>query len=98
MTRLDWMWVLVIALALVTMCASPARSGNVGIVQTTGSPTCQQAQNDLMAVGIRLHHLQDEYLAETNESLRLVIKEEARAVGQLGNRIARWRVEHCREA
>lgn len=84
-------WAVVMTLLFVT----PARSRDVGLVQTAGNPTCQEAKQDLLAVSIRLNHLKDLFQTEEDEHLSLVIKEEAKAVAQLGTKIIMFLKENC---
>ena len=86
------------AIVMTLIFCTPARSRDVGLVQTQGAPTCEEAKQDLLAVGIRLNHLKDEFQGEKNESLRFVIKEEAQAVANLGRKIVMFMKENCREA
>lgn len=99
MTKKNMLLIFVLWLAVMLLIfATPAQSREVGMVQTTGAPTCADAKQDILATSIRLHQLKDEFNAETNESLRFVLKEEAKAVAQLGNKIIMFMRENCRNA
>lgn len=87
-------WFFVISL----LFCSPARAVEIGQVQTSGSPTCADAKKDRLAASIRLNKLKDEYVAETDTHLRLVIKQEAKAVVALDRIITVWMIENCRGA
>ena len=86
-------WFCVISLLFCT----PARS-EPGIVQTTGSVTCESAKRDLLAVGSRYIQLKKELAAEVDPSFQLVIKVQINAISQLGGRIIMWRTENCKAA
>jgi len=99
MTHKQFLLILTVWFAVIVLLfAFPARSREVGIVQTQGVPTCAEAKDDLLVVSIRLKHLKDEFQSETNESLRFVIKEEAQAVATLGSKIVIFMQENCKDA
>ena len=99
MTHKQFVLILAVWFAVITFIfVTPAKSKEVGIVKTQGAPTCAEAKQDLLAVSIRLNHLKDEFQAETNDSLRFVIKEEATAVAKLGRTIVMFMQENCRAA
>jgi len=89
---------LVWAIVITLIFATPAKGVEVGLVQTQGAPTCADAKRDILAVSIRLHRLKDEFQAETDTSLRFVLKEEASAVAKLGRTIVMFLKENCRDA
>ena len=86
------------AAVMFTVFCTPARAVEIGQVQTSGSPTCADAKKDRLAASIRLNKLKDEYVAETDTHLRLVIKQEAKAVVELDRVITVWMIENCRGA
>lgn len=87
-----FLWALVMALFTV-----PSRSAEIGIVQTQGSVTCQNAKKDLLAVGSRYIQLKKELEAEVDPSFQLVLKVQINAISLLGGRIIMWRTENCKD-
>lgn len=100
MIRQDFrMLLLAIGLGIsVLLLTCPAKAVEVGMVQTTGSPTCEMADKDLVAVKTRFLELNTEFTAAVDSSRKLVLKEEAKAVVALGRVITIWKTENCRGA
>ena len=99
MTHKQFLMILAIWFAVIVLLfATPARSADVGIVQTTGAPTCAQAKGDLLAVGSRYIQLQKELAEEKDPHFQLVIKVQTSALSQLGGKIIMWRTENCKNS
>jgi hypothetical protein len=90
--------VLLWALVMTVIFVTPARSGDVGIIQAQGAPTCQQAKGDLLAVGVRYMQLKKEFEAEQDPHFRVALAAELKALGQLGGKIIMWRTENCKDS
>ena len=88
--------VLVWVLAMTVIFVTPVRSAEVGLVTTTGTPTCAQASKDFDAVGKRWQQVKSLREVTVDSSMQLALEEELRALIALGGRILMWQSENCR--
>lgn len=93
------MLVLAIGLGIsVLLLTCPARSAEIGMVQTTGTVTCDESVEDGIAVVLRVKQLQEMLDKTESKSGKLVVSTEIAALKSLAVRIHYWRNENCRGA
>ena len=99
MTHKQFLLILAVWFAVIALIfATPARSTEIGLVQTNQQLMCDDSIKDLAAATIRAEQLKTMLDGTTDTHARLVLGVEMKAVLILGKQISMWRVENCKDA